>query len=296
MAEEHKKYADFEELVFENRNKAYGAYDLRKSYSGLLTKAFFIGVALFLAAIILPFVYMKATEGAKEDAGREVEVTLEDANLPEEPPKEEEKEEEIIEKVEEKLQSLEDLAPPADTPPVATIQNVVPEPKQDAKNETPPPPKEDLEGKAISTKTQEGVAAINNAPAQPKGVEGGRGNQEKQEGTKVVEKPVDNKVIHDAADKEPKFLSGGIDGLRKMVQSNFDTEAVEGEGILTTEVVFVVEPNGTISQVKASGKNSDFNREAERVIRSIRTKWEPAEKGGQKVRYRYRFPLKMRFE
>ena len=35
MAEEQLKYADFEELVFENRNKAYGAYDLRRSYRGL---------------------------------------------------------------------------------------------------------------------------------------------------------------------------------------------------------------------------------------------------------------------
>ena len=37
MAEEQLKYTDFEELVFENRNKAYGAYDLRRSYRGLLT-------------------------------------------------------------------------------------------------------------------------------------------------------------------------------------------------------------------------------------------------------------------
>ena len=47
MADERNKYADFEELVFENRNKEYGAYDLRKSYKGLLTKAFFIGSNCF---------------------------------------------------------------------------------------------------------------------------------------------------------------------------------------------------------------------------------------------------------
>ena len=38
MADERNKYADFEELVFENRNKEYGSYDLRKSYKGLLKK------------------------------------------------------------------------------------------------------------------------------------------------------------------------------------------------------------------------------------------------------------------
>ena len=52
MADERTKYADFEELVFENRNKEYGAYDLRKRYKGRLTKAFFIGTTFFLAAIV----------------------------------------------------------------------------------------------------------------------------------------------------------------------------------------------------------------------------------------------------
>ena len=153
-----------------------------------------------------------------------------------------------------------------------------------------------MQDKAIGTKTQEGVAAANNAPTQPKGVEGGRGNQEKIEGTKVVDKPVDTKIIHTEVDVEAEFSAGGIDGFRRRVQENFDTEAVEGEGILTTTVSFVVEVDGSISQVKATGSNSDFNREAERTIKSIRTKWKPGKKGNQSVRSRFRFPLKMKFE
>ena len=287
MADERNKYADFEELVFENRNKEYGAYDLRKSYKGLLTKAFFIGTTFFLAAIVLPFIYMKATEGEK----------VKDVDTPDLPEEEEVEEEEIFEQPkEEQLQSLEDLAPPPTSEPVATIQNVVPEPKQDAKHETPPPTKEEMQDKAIGTKTQEGVAVTTNQPTQPKGVEGGRGNQEKIEGTKVVDKPVDTKIIHTEVDVEAEFSAGGIDGFRRRVQENFDTEAVEGEGILTTTVSFVVEVDGSISQVKATGSNSDFNREAERTIKSIRTKWKPGKKGNQSVRSRFRFPLKMKFE
>lgn len=294
MADKETKYADFEELVFENRNKEYGAYDLRKSYSRLLTRAFFIGTAFFLAAIVLPFVYMKATEGERE---REINVdlTIKDVDLSELPEEEEiVEEEEIFEtpKEEEILQSLEDLAPPATSEPVATVANIVPEPKQDAVNEIPPPTKEEMENKAISTKTQEGTAAVNNAPAQPKGVEGGKGTQEKIEDSKVV----DTKVIHNEVDVDAEFGAGGIDGFRNRVQENFDTEAVEGEGILTTTVTFVVELDGSISQVRATGSNSDFNREAERVIKSIRTKWKPGKKGTQNVRSRFRFPLKMRFE
>ena len=296
MADERTKYADFEELVFENRNKEYGAYDLRKSYKGLLTKAFFIGTTFFLAAIVLPFIYMKATEGEKVKEVN-VDLSIKDVDTPDLPEEEEVEEEEIFEQPkEEQLQSLEDLAPPPTSEPIATIQNVVPEPKQDAKHETPPPTKEEMQDKAIGTKTQEGVAVTTNQPTQPKGVEGGRGNQEKIEGTKVVDKPVDTKIIHTEVDVEAEFSAGGIDGFRRRVQENFDTEAVEGEGILTTTVSFVVEVDGSISQVKATGSNSDFNREAERTIKSIRTKWKPGKKGNQSVRSRFRFPLKMKFE
>lgn len=294
MANEETKYADFEELVFENRNKEYGAYDLRRSYKGLLTKAFFIGTAFFLAAIVLPFIYMKATEGEKE---KEIKVVLDAKNVDEPELPEEEVEEEILEQPkEEQLQSLEDLAPPPTSDPVATVQNIVPEPKQDAKNEQTTATKEEMQDKAIGTKTQEGTAAANNAPTQPKGVEGGRGTQEKIEGTKVVDKPVDHKVIHESVDVDAEFSAGGINGFRTRVQENFDTEAVQGEGILTTTVTFVVEVDGSISQVKATGSNSDFNREAERVIKSIRTKWKPGKKGSQNVRSRFKFPLKMKFE
>lgn len=37
MADKELKYTDFEELVFEDRNREYGAYDLRKSYRWFLT-------------------------------------------------------------------------------------------------------------------------------------------------------------------------------------------------------------------------------------------------------------------
>lgn len=296
MANERQEYRDFEELVFENRNKEYGAYDLRKSYRGYLTKAFFIGTSLFLGMIILPVMYFKVTQD--ENAGKDIEVKidLEDVTIPDELPEEEVKEEEIFEEPpQEKLQSLDDIAPASDEPPAATIQNIIPEPKQDVKIETPPPTKEDLAGKAISTKTQEGAAVTNNAPTLPKGVEGGRGTQELDPNAKIVDKPVDNKVIHESVDIEADF-PGSINAFRTRVQENFDTEAVEGEGILSTMVTFVVEIDGSITQVKASGSNSDFNREAERVVKSIRTRWKPAKKGGHNVRSRFKFPLKMRFE
>jgi tonB family protein len=293
MAEEQLKYTDFEELVFENRNKAYGAYDLRRSYRGLLTKAFLIGVLFFSGMVLLPLVYSKAIKTeAKEGDGIEVEVNLKDLETAEE--EEEPAPEEPLEnKQEEVLQSLDDVAPPSEQ--VATVAYTVPEPVENAPVETPPPTKKDMENKAISTKTQDGVAATNNAPPPVQGVEGGRGDQARIEGAKIVDKPVDTKEIHTTVDVEADYGNGGLNGFRAKVAENFDNEAVEGEGVLTTTVKFVVETNGTVSQVKATGSNADFNREAERVVRSIKG-WKPAKKGGVNVRSYYSLPLKMQFQ
>jgi len=293
MAEEQLKYADFEELVFENRNKAYGAYDLRRSYRGLLTKAFLIGVLFFSGMILLPLLYSKAIKTeAKEGDGIEVEVNLKDLEMPEE--EDPVPDEPLENKQEEVLQSLDDVAPPS-SEQVATIAHVVPEPVENAPIETPPPTKKEMENKAISTKTQEGVAATNNAPPPVQGVEGGRGTQAKIEGAKIVDKPVDKQEIHTTVDVEADYGNGGLNGFRAKVAENFDSEAVQGEGMLTTTVKFVVETNGTVSQVKATGANPDFNREAERVVRSIKG-WKPAKKGGVNVRSYYSLPLKMKFE
>ena len=117
----------------------------------------------------------------------------------------------------------------------------------------------------------------------------------KIERAKIVDKPLDTEEIYTSVDVEADYGDGGLNGFRTKVMENFDNEAVEGEGVLTTTVKFVVETNGTVSQVKATGSNADFNREAERVVRSIKG-WKPAKKGGVNVRSYYSLPLKMKFE
>ncbi len=292
MAEEQLKYTDFEELVFENRNKAYGAYDMRKSYKGILTKAFLIGVLFFSGITLLLLMYFKTIKTeTKED--KETIVDLKVLEIPgeEDAPKDDEP---LEQKQEQALQSLDDVAPI--TEQIATVAHVVPEPVENPPVEQPAASKSQMQNSNISTETQAGASATNNAPPPVQGVAGGTGSQAKLPGTNVVDGPVDppNK-IHTSVDVEADYGNGGLNGFRAKVHENFDTEAVEGEGILTTTVKFVVETNGTVSQVKATGSNADFNREAERVVRSIKG-WKPAKKGGVNVRSYYSLPLKMQFQ
>ena len=297
MADKELEYTDFEELVFEDRNKEYGAYDLRKSYKWFLTKAFFLGTVIFVAAIILPLVYVAATEGEKVKETKVDIDLLQHTEVPEEKIEEDKpKEDEEIHESKPDEQSIQDLAQKVDDiPPQETVQDLLPDLKRGAKNETQ---LLDQGNKDTNTGTKniEGTKDTNYQGDQRRdGVEGGQGNQSKRDDSKVVENKVDTNIVHTSVDVEADYGSGGLNGFRAKVVENFDSEAVQGEGMLTTTVKFVVETNGTVSQVKATGSNPDFNREAERVVRSIKG-WKPAKKGGVNVRSYYSLPLKMKFE
>jgi len=271
MAEDNLNYnPTLDEIVFENRNKVYGAYDLRTTYPKMLTRSFLIGTAFFLALAVSPLVYLKIQEMNAKDKV-EVEAKLVDI-LEEEPIIEQPKEEE----------------PPPPPPPKEeekqeVIQNVVPEPKKAPKIETPPPPITKQLETTTGLQNQEGVKTPVYAPPPPP-VTG--------KGVAAEVKPVTNEV-YESVDQASEF-PGGINAFRKKVAENFDTAAIEGaDGVVKGQVSFVVERDGTITDIKVTGSNNDFNAEAIRTIKSIKNKWTPAKTNGQTVRYRYRLPLAM---
>ncbi len=279
MAEDntYNSNLSLDDIVFENRNKAYGAYDLRTNYRSVLTKAFIFGTILFCVAAFTPFVIMKIKQmNAKET--QEV-----NANLIEIIP-----EETIIEEpVEEEPPPP---PPPKEEPPQQeVIQNVVPEPVKAPKVETPPPPITKQLETTTGLVNVEGVKTPTYTPPPPP--------PGPSKSTTVEVKPqVSESQVYTEVEQLAEF-KGGINAFRSKVQNNFDTSVMSGdEGTVKTEVTFVVERDGSITDVKASGPNKDFNAEAIRTVKSVRDKWTPAKINGQAVRYRYRLPLTMQFE
>lgn len=279
MAEDntYNSNLSLDEIVFENRNKAYGAYDLRTNYRSVLTKAFIFGTILFCVAAFTPFVIMKIKQmNAKET--QEV-----NANLIEIIP-----EETIIEEpVEEEPPPP---PPPKEEPPQQeVIQNVVPEPVKAPKVETPPPPITKQLETTTGLVNQEGVKTPSYTPPPPPPGPG--------KSTTVEVKPqVSENQVYTEVEQLAEF-PGGINAFRSKVQNSFDTSVMDGdEGTVKTEITFVVERDGSITDVKASGPNKDFNAEAIRTVKSVKNKWAPAKINGQAVRYRYRLPLTMQFE
>lgn len=64
----------------------------------------------------------------------------------------------------------------------------------------------------------------------------------------------------------------------------------------TCEIIFVIDTDGSMTDIRTIGDNEPFNQEALRAISKIKGKWIPAERNGEKVRYRFRIPLTMDFE
>ncbi|KEY17731.1 energy transducer TonB [Kaistella antarctica] len=266
-----------DEIVFENRNKAYGAYDLRTSYRSMLTKAFILGTVLFCIAAITPFVIMKIKQmQAKETT--EVNANLIDI-LPEQ--------EQIIEQP--KDEPPPPPPPPKEEPKQEVIQNVVPEPVKAPKVETPPPPISEQLKTTTGVVAQEGVKTPAYAPPPPP--------PGPTKSTTVEVKPqVSATQVYTEVEQLAEF-PGGINKFRSSVQNNFDTGVMDGdEGVVKTTITFVVERDGSITDIKAEGPNKGFNSEAIRTVKSVKNKWSPAKINGQAVRYRYRLPLTMQFE
>ncbi|WP_407486294.1 energy transducer TonB [Elizabethkingia anophelis] len=101
---------------------------------------------------------------------------------------------------------------------------------------------------------------------------------------------VNDTDVYDTVDQVADYV-GGMDKFRNLFNGGFDNSSVKDEGTFKTTVTFIIERDGSISDIKASGPDYDFNRETERTIKSIKGKWTPAKINGYPVRSRFRFPV-----
>ncbi|PWW19759.1 MULTISPECIES: energy transducer TonB [unclassified Chryseobacterium] len=270
----------FNEVLFEHRNKDYGAYVLRNESDRILTKALFIGASLMAAVSITPFVIsaLKPVE-VITDGGYVLPPPVLIPDDPVAPPV--------------KIT----LVKPEVAPNTKTFDSTVPTPSSTAQDNVKKDPipddavagfKDNFKGDPVAPKTPNvptltvGTGPVMTTPPP------------------VIADPVDKSKIAEAGELgvEANF-AGGIDSFRNKVMNSFDSSGFESEDVVKTTVTFIVEMDGTISGVKANGTNADFNNEAMRTIKSIsnKGKWIPAKnKKGEFVRSYFKFPISMKFD
>ncbi|MCJ7932716.1 MAG: energy transducer TonB [Chryseobacterium sp.] len=269
----------FNEVLFEHRNKEYGAYALRNESDKILTKALFVGVSLLAAVSITPFVIsaFKVEAPSKTPEGVVIDFTPVIPDEPVTPPV--------------KIEPVKPVSPPD----VKTYDSTVPTPSRNAPDNVQKDPIPDDAVAGLDTNLKgKPVNSDSYVPAPPSVGTG----PVIHTAPPAVPQPVDKNKIETELSVEASF-TGGIDSFRNKVMNNFDGSGFESEDVVKTTVTFIVEMDGTISGVKANGTNADFNSEAMRTIKNISSKgkWIPAKnKKGENVRSYFKFPISMRFE
>ncbi len=261
--------SSMDDIVFEDRNKSYGAYQLRKDY----TKNFgiaMVGASIFVALIIFsPDIYgfvsnlFGAKDKIEDDKMEVVEVMMEDIPLdPETPPP-----------------PVVEIPPPQ----VEMIRFLPPEikPDNEVKKEEIPPSQEELdEKKNIGSENQEGDTSLNvmieDAP---------KGNQ-------VVEDAGDDEVY--ASVEEPAEFPGGTAAMSKFINKHFvyPPGAVRKDIQGKVHVYFEVDKAGKVSNVRImKGIDKECDEEALRLVKMF-PDWKPAKMNGRTVKQKMTVPIK----
>ena len=244
------------EIVFEGRNKVYGAYELRKSNPKTTVRALIIGSLLFGFAIAAPLLINMIPKGGDDTTLDQKIVTV---KLP---PKE---------------QPKENIPPPPPPPPKVDQVKFVKPVVAKAEEITEEPPKiVELEKKKIGDETIKGdpdaeltVEPVGNGPAD------------------IVD---DNNIYNTAGIEVKPDFPGGMSKFYKYVGNNYRTP--EEEGLAGKVFVsFVVEKDGSLTDIKVI-RDIGFGtgKEAIRVLKSC-PKWTPGEQNGKKVRVLYSLPI-----
>jgi protein TonB len=250
------------DLVFENRNKEYGAYQLRRDSSKTLAMAFISGIALIAALGVLLSIsnLMNKPIIATNSTIFDEPITVTSYTVLPEKPKTAATTKQTRAPEEQKVNLPFVVA----ATPDATLD--IPTSNEVFKNQ---------QGNEAGTETGTAMSIL------PSG---------------TVEKPnipTDEKEIINstALDKLPEF-PGGINKFYSYVGNNFEKPDLEGANTYRVYVAFVIEKDGSMTDIKVlRDPGFGLGTEAIRVLKSIKTKWSPGMMGSKPVRTSYNLPI-----
>ena len=249
------------DLVFEGKNKSYGAYELRTENSKTTLKALVIGACIFSFLVATPMISDFIGED-KAVVEKDMNIKVTTINLP---PKQ----------IEEPIVNLP--PPPPPPPRVDQVKFVKPVVAKAEEVVEEPPKIKDIVKKKIGDETIKGdpEAKLTIEPV-------GKG---------PIDAVADDTKIYSTAgiEQKPEF-PGGMANFYKFVGNNY--KAPEEEGLKgKVFVTFVVEKDGSLTDIKVV-RDIGFGTGAE-AIRVLKKspKWAPGEQNGKKVRVQFSLPI-----
>ncbi len=258
------------DILFNNRNKAYGAYDLRKYYHSRLYKAL-AGMMLFVLLFVVANL-LQANFGKSVNPYQAKEVFIGSVDEPKAIEKEKPKEK-PVEKPKPKVAAAAPEVP-------HTTPQIVPDPQANQNMATV----DELNKANVGTARKDGDSAALTQIQLPQGKPGDEGTGDKpavEEETAPLE----------FAEIMPGF-PGGMEAFKKFMLRHLKEpdELNEGEKVVV-KAKFVVDDEGNIVDVDItqSGGNA-LDTEVLRVIKKM-PKWEPGRQNGKKVPVYFSLPV-----
>ncbi len=247
------------DIVFEGKNKTYGAYELRKSNTKTTVRALIIGAVLFSVLVAAPLIMSLLPDSSGDDDSLDTKIVT--MKLP--PKKEEPK---------------KDLPPPPPPPPKVDQVKFVKPVVAKAEEVTEEPPKiTEIKDKKLGNETIKGdpdadltVDPVGTGPS--------------------AEVEEDNSIYNTAGIEVKPDFPGGMEKFYKFVGNNYQTPEEDGlKG--KVYVTFVVEKDGSLTDIKVIRDiGYGTGKEAIRVLNKC-PKWTPGEQNGKKVRVLYSLPI-----
>ncbi len=261
--------ASLNDIVFEGRNKSYGAFELRRIYGRNVTRALIIGAALLALLVFIP-----AIAKMMEDRKPKEVLNLKENVLMDAPP-------------------LDETKPPPPPPPPEAPPP--PPPKLTTVKFTPPVVKKDEEVKKEEVPDQEELKDKTVATVSVKGnTDAPDLSDLSGEGTKPVEEVVETNKVYTYVEQMPALPGGGgMGAIVSAIQKNVRYPAVDLRNQVEGKVFasFTVDENGDISDVKiVKGISGTIDAETIRAIKGL-PKFIPGKQNGRSVKVSFTVPV-----
>ena len=266
------------DLVFESKNKSYGAYQLRKNTGKRNVKSMLIVSGTIAAILIASWAKVAIENAMPKKVAIETDVELSKLAQKKEPAKVERKEPvkvEMEQKVVEKVKS--------------SVKFTAPEIKKDDEVK----PEDELKSQDELSKTNTAIGSFD-----VKGNDEAAGEVLKAKEVIADEKPKEEETkVFDVVEQMPQF-PGGNAALFEYLSKHIKYPVIAEENGIQGRVIvtFVVERDGSITDVKVvKSVDPSLDKEAQRVVKSM-PRWIPGKQNGSAVRVKYTVPVTFRLQ
>lgn len=268
---------DWTEMVFEGRNKEYGAYRLRKNAG---KRNLYSLITIFIAALAIwgGISLVKFVESRTKSVAQTSVAEISALNQPK-------KKAEVKQPKKVKLEQPEKVVERVKS----SVKFTAPVIKKD--DEVKPEDELKTQEELMSTKTAIGALDV-------KGNDDANGEVLKiKEAVAQPEPKPEVEKVFDVVEQMPSF-PGGPSALMEWLSNNVKYPVVAQENGVQGRVVvsFVVERDGSITDVKVvRGVDPSLDKEASRVVRAM-PRWIPGKQNGSAVRVKYNVPVAFRLQ